>query len=182
MKLLVGLGNPGKEYINTRHNIGFQAVEKIAESLNNSKWESNRKLKSDIYKSSELILIKPTTFMNNSGQAVSLVKQMFKIDPKDIWVFHDELDIPLGQLKIQFNRGAAGHNGIKSIIENIGTTEIYRWRIGVGRVQDVDSSDYVLQKFRQDEEDTVNNILDKVVKSVDHALSHDLLETMNSFN
>ena len=131
MKLIVGLGNPGKEYKETKHNAGFMAVDLFIDNNNLGKFTENKKLKSEILKSREIIVAKPTTFMNLSGDAVSLIKQYYKIDIKDIIIIYDDLDIEMGEVKSGIFKSSAGHNGIKSIIEKLGGSEFMRIRIGI---------------------------------------------------
>jgi peptidyl-tRNA hydrolase, PTH1 family len=144
MKLIVGLGNPGEKYENTRHNVGFMVLEHLLKNLepvNKSNWATDKKLKSEIFsleyktkkgESEKIILAKPLTYMNNSGLAISLIMSYYKIKPIDVWVVHDELDLPLGFIKIRFGGGAAGHHGIESIMEIIKTDKFWRFRMGIG--------------------------------------------------
>ena len=138
MKLIVGLGNPGKKYEKTRHNIGFLVLDRLVQQHREcdfSNWEQSKKFNAEIcggtYKGEKVILVKPLTFMNNSGQAVGMIAQYYKIRPNDLIVAHDEKDIPLGEIRVQKDRGPAGHNGVKSIIEHCGTKNFTRIRIGI---------------------------------------------------
>jgi peptidyl-tRNA hydrolase, PTH1 family len=131
MKLIVGLGNPGTKYESTRHNVGFMVLEhllKDLESVKKSNWDKNEKLKSEIYlldyqpkngDPEKVILARPLTYMNNSGMAVGLIAKFYKIKPEDIWIVYDELDLPLGSMKIRQGGGAAGHHGVESFMENL---------------------------------------------------------------
>jgi len=129
MKLIVGLGNPGKQYIKTRHNVGFMVLEALQKELNEykiGKWELSRKFNAEICgvtvsHNDKIILAKPLTFMNDSGMAVQLIAHFYQMTHRDIIVVHDDKDLPLGEIRVQTNRGPAGHNGIKSIIEKLGT-------------------------------------------------------------
>lgn len=136
MKLIVGLGNPGKEYKKTRHNAGFMVLDVVAEK-NQTTWKKDSAHKSVIAKfdlgNEKVLLAKPQTFMNLSGQAVSLLKQYYKIDPQDILVVQDDLDLPAGTFAFNQSAGAAGHHGIESIQEHLGKIKISRLRIGVGK-------------------------------------------------
>lgn len=144
MKLIVGLGNPGDKYENTRHNLGFMVVDKLLKDLTpspHSVWSSNDKVKSQIAivewkpkigEGEKLILAKPQTFMNNSGQAVNSLASYYKVDPEDIWVAYDELDLPVGSMKIRFGGAAAGHHGVESILEHLKTDKFWRFRLGIG--------------------------------------------------
>ncbi len=184
MILIAGLGNPEKQYDNTRHNIGFMAADRLrAELAPTEKWSPSAKLHGEIIKSGNLILLKPTTYMNLSGRAIKATAQMYKINPADIWILHDELDLEFGRIKIQVGGGAAGHNGIKSIVESIGTPEFIRWRVGIGRPPgEIPSADYVLDKFTVKEEPTLHEILNRLTESVNYALQNTVIATMNKYN
>jgi len=152
MRLIVGLGNPGEKYKNQRHNVGFMVLNRFVAD-HNLKWKSNSKLKSEITKFEDKILVKPQTFMNNSGDAVSLVSSFFKVKPQEITVIHDDVDLPFGEIKEQFNAGAAGHHGIGDIILKLGTKEFNRIRIGIGRPPNpnIPVDEYVLMDFSDEE-------------------------------
>ena len=154
MKLIVGLGNPGEKYKKQRHNVGFMILDQLAKEENLS-WEDNSKLKSEIIKFKDTILVKPQTFMNNSGDAVSLVSNFYKISPEDITVIHDDVDLPFGKYKKQFGAGAAGHHGVEDIILKLGTKEFNRDRIGIDRPSNpnIPVDEYVLMDFSDKEVD-----------------------------
>jgi PTH1 family peptidyl-tRNA hydrolase len=185
MILITGLGNPEKQYLNTRHNIGFMAMDLLHEEIaSQDKWSKSSKLQGEIIKTDTLLLLKPTTYMNLSGKAVKAAQQMYKIETKDIWILHDDLDLELGRIKIQIGGSAAGHNGIKSIIESLGTKEFIRWRIGIGRPPNelMDSADFVLDKFTESEKATVSDTVHKVIESISYASQNTLIATMNKYN
>lgn len=150
--LLVGLGNPGKEYKGTRHNIGFEAIDAVADYLNLGPWTTKKDMKcelvSAITNGVKVIAIKPTTFMNNSGEAVQAVMHFYKLQLADTLVIHDELDIDFGRIRTSIGGSAAGHNGIKSVIAHVGE-EFGRLRIGIGpkKPAKIDSADFVLGSF-----------------------------------
>lgn len=150
--LVVGLGNPGKEYDGTRHNIGFAAVDAFAKANNFDPWIEKKDLKcwqaSTTLGDTRAIAIKPTTFMNLSGEAVQAVVNFYKIAPDKVIVVHDELDIPFGQIRLRTGGSSAGHNGLKSIIKHLGE-EFGRVRVGIGpkEPEQMDSADFVLQRF-----------------------------------
>lgn len=151
MKLIVGLGNPGKEYENTRHNVGFILLDKLAVSKD-VKFKEISKLNCIITQIDDYYLCKPTTFMNKSGDAVSKVSNFYKILPKDIIVVHDDLDLEFGVVKKQFGRGSAGHNGVEDIIQKLGTKDFWRIRVGIGKPSNrMSTSDYVLNNFTYEE-------------------------------
>jgi peptidyl-tRNA hydrolase, PTH1 family len=167
MKLIVGLGNPGSKYESTKHNVGFMVIDhflKDLEPVNKSNWDSDKNLKSDIFileykpkqgEAEKIILAKPQTYMNNSGMAVGLVARYYKVPSKDIWIVHDELDLPLGMMKIRLGGSGAGHHGVESIIDALGTDKFYRFRMGIGQSRNhdemakhhVNGQEYVLTNF-----------------------------------
>ena len=164
MKLIVGLGNPGKEYELNRHNIGFLAIDYLIDTLNASKISS--KFKGDLYKTSEFLLLKPSTFMNLSGESVVLVKNYYKIDNEDIIVIHDDIDLKLGALRFKRGGGHGGHNGLKSIDAYIGN-DYWRIRIGVGRPERKEEViKYVLSDFKKDELECLQKLFPKIEKSI----------------
>jgi PTH1 family peptidyl-tRNA hydrolase len=173
MKLIVALGNPGKQYQNTRHNIGFAAIDEIIKFFN---WETpklEKKFKAEISLNKidglTIILIKPQTFMNNSGESVQAVMDFYKIKTEDLIIIHDDKDLPLGEFKIQTNRGDAGHNGIKSIIEKLGTKDFTRIRIGVASDNEKKMENiakFVLSKFGIWEKGKVKKVMGEVIKEI----------------
>lgn len=151
MKLIVGLGNPGKEYDNTRHNVGFWALDNY---LGNVSFKHERL--ADIYKSGSVLFIKPNTYMNLSGEAVKYYMNYYKIDIKDLLVIQDDLDLPLGKIRVKLSSSAGGHNGIKSIIYNLNTQNFLRLKVGISKNSN-DIVDYVLGKFSREERDILDN-------------------------
>jgi len=134
MKIVVGLGNPGKKFEKNRHNVGFLTVDYIQKNAGDfTKWQLKKKLKSEIAESKELdvILAKPQTFMNNSGEAIRNLISSFKFQVSSLYVIHDDFDLPLGTFKFEFSRGSAGHKGVQSIIDILGTKDFWRLRIGI---------------------------------------------------
>lgn len=156
MKIIVGLGNPGEKYKNTRHNVGFMLLDKYARETNLS-WSMDSKLNALIIKTSQFMLIKPQTFMNNSGDTVSKAINYYQAVPDDLVVIHDDVDLELGRTVFRKGMGSAGHHGIEDIMQKIGTKDFWRLRVGVGRPQEdkFEIADYVLQKMDP-------QILDKV--------------------
>jgi PTH1 family peptidyl-tRNA hydrolase len=163
MYLIVGLGNPGVKYEQTRHNFGFMSLDLLA---GNEPWEE--KYESQFLKLDDILLAKPQTFMNNSGEAV---KEILKFYPAaKLIVIHDDLDFPLGTVKVQKNSSAAGHNGIKSLIEQLGTQDFIRVRLGINNPEirkEIPGEAFVLQKFTEEETPIVNEILEKTKGIVD---------------
>jgi PTH1 family peptidyl-tRNA hydrolase len=151
MKVIVGLGNPGLEHQKNRHNTGFLILDKYAKDLGFA-WETSSKFDSEISVQKDFILVKPQTFMNNSGTAVSKVLSYYKVDPKDLVVIHDDVDLPFLGFKKQLGAGPAGHHGVEDIIEKLGTQDFWRIRIGLGRpMGNILIEDWVLQDFGEDE-------------------------------
>lgn len=163
MKLYFGLGNPDTKYQNTRHNLGQMIINKIAEG----KYENFPKLKAKIFRDGDNFFAISTDYMNLSGETAQKILNYFKIDPINLYVIHDDLDLRVGEWKAQFNRGAAGHNGIISIIENIGTQSFNRIRIGIGKPQNnIPVEDYVLQSFLPDDRAIIDNIIKEIINSL----------------
>jgi PTH1 family peptidyl-tRNA hydrolase len=161
--MLVGLGNPGKEYDLTRHNIGFMAIDEFARR-NDFQWQDKKDLKchlaSNMMGDTRVLLVKPTTFMNLSGEAVQAVMSFYKIHPDNITVVYDELDVDFGQVRLRKGGSAAGHNGVKSLIQHLGES-FGRIRVGIGpkNPPQIDSADFVLQKFNKDEQEHLKELL-----------------------
>jgi peptidyl-tRNA hydrolase, PTH1 family len=152
MKVLVGLGNPGKEYEKNRHNAGFIILDKLAQEKG-LEWVADTKCKIEVAKDSEFVLIKPQTFMNLSGTAVVCYLNYFKLEIKDILVIHDDVDLPFGRVKKQLGGSSAGHHGIEDMIQKLGTGDFWRLRIGVGRPENLEFevSEWVLSDFDESE-------------------------------
>lgn len=173
-KLIVGLGNPGEKYDLTRHNIGFYAVDALVGAENGS-WSEKKTLKSLVSElkvgSVRLIVVKPQTFMNLSGEAVQAVQRFYKLTNADTIVVHDELDIPFGQIRTRVGGSAAGHNGIKSLIQHCGE-DFGRVRVGVANEFSgkVDSADFVLQKFSKDEQGNLKALSTEVIAILNEAI------------
>jgi PTH1 family peptidyl-tRNA hydrolase len=165
MKLIVGLGNPGKEYENTRHNTGFIALDNFAETNGLGPWKVKSKFNAEIIETTDqnggkLVLAKPQTFMNNSGQAVRALKDFYKLKNDDITVVHDELTMPMGQVQYKTGGSSAGNNGIGSIIEHIGE-DFHRVRIGIHSLRAYEinnSSDFVLSRLNREEIEFIKSI------------------------
>ncbi len=171
MKLIIGLGNPGKEYKKTRHNAGFLAVDRIATGIQYSvcgiQSKFNAEVSEGIVDNEKTILVKPMTFMNNSGQTVKAVLDYYKINFKDMIVIHDDLDIPFGEYKISKNKNSGGHKGVQSIIDHIGTKDFTRIRIGImTENKKIPTEKFVLEKFRKEEMEIVEKIIQKVYKKI----------------
>ncbi len=170
MKLIIGLGNPGKEYEKTRHNAGFLALDKIAGNfqfpISNFNSKFNAEISQGIINNEKIILAKPMTFMNNSGQAVQAISDYYKIDLENIIVIHDDLDIPLGEFKISKNKNSGGHKGVQSIIDCLGTKDFTRIRIGIDseRNKKIPTEKFVLEKFDGEEMGEIEKVMNEIVK------------------
>lgn len=188
MILIVGLGNKGEKYASTRHNLGFRVVEELAQDLvkGEVKWEEKKNLKSLILKlPSRVLLTKPQTMMNASGIAVLKICQFYKIPPSSVWVIHDDVDLPLGQMKIRMGGAAAGHHGVESIIESLKTDQFLRFRLGIGRPgRGADNlvEKYVLGDFDVNEKTEVKHLLKKAVSAIEVAITEGVEKAMNQFN
>lgn len=177
MKLFVGLGNPEKKYLTTRHNVGFSMIDFLynewLKKENFDDWGKNKKFSSEMavgtVNGEKIILSKPLTFMNNSGVAVQALVNYFKISIKNVYVFHDELDLKCGDYKIQFDKSSAGHNGVASIIELLGTQEFTRIRIGIGKEDKQkhgNGADFVLNKFSLIERIKLKDVKKKILQEI----------------
>lgn len=175
MILIVGLGNPGLKFKNTRHNLGFEIVNIIKKEGDFSIWQNKKKLKTKISQgkinNQKIILAKPQTFMNSSGQAVIRLVKFYKMPLKNLWIIHDDLDMELGKIKIKKDSRSAGHKGIQSIINELGTKNFNRLKIGIGpKPIKIDSKKFVLQKFSKNEKE----ILEKTKKQANPLLLEQL--------
>ena len=180
MKIIVGLGNPGSKYESTRHNIGFMVVDKLARQQNLI-WDEDKKCKALVAKGSDYLLVKPQTFMNDSGESVSALVRYYHLLPRTIFgtkkdsdlssivtVIHDELDLPLGKNKLAVNSSSAGHNGVQSIIDHLKTKNFQRIRIGISTDdrKNIPGDKFVLQRFSDDEMKKVEKILPEIITSI----------------
>jgi len=180
MKLLVGLGNPGTEYAKTRHNMGYQAVDAIVRrfSFDSFKFEHKGLLARGTIEGEKCLILKPETYMNLSGESVQSVMTFYKISPEDIIVFHDDLDLPVGKVKVKIAGGNAGHNGIKNIDKHIGPNYM-RVRIGIDKNKMIDTADYVLGKPSVDERKILDSIFEKISENTPLLLKGDMSGFMN---
>ncbi|HLD01354.1 MAG TPA: aminoacyl-tRNA hydrolase [Patescibacteria group bacterium] len=203
MKLIVGLGNPGEKYLTTRHNLGFMVVDQFLKDstpVQRTAWQDEKKFKSDIAKLEwqpkhgaleNVILVKPKTFMNKSGMAVGLISAFYKIKPEDIWIVYDELDLPLGHMKIRFGGAAAGHHGVESIIETLGIDKFWRFRMGIGIAHNHDTvakhnvknaEDFVLGGFIGKDRSEIKKLIKHGSDALQTALEKGIDTAMNRFN
>lgn len=201
MKLIVGLGNPGEKYGKTRHNLGFMIVEHFLKDFQkeqNTQWENSTKFKSDIVALEwkpkvgdvqKFILAKPKTYMNNSGMAVALISSFYKIQPSDIWVIHDDFDLPTGSMKIRFGGASAGHHGVESIIRTLNSDKFWRFRMGTGGQKSrpkaekfKNAEDFVLSSFGKGQAGKIRELIKRGSKAIQMALEESLLKSQNRFN
>lgn len=185
MFLIAGLGNLGKDYEITRHNIGFLTIDKIAEDagvkISKKGFQSLYNLGE--FENNKILLLKPQTYMNNSGNALREAKEFYKIDTDKIIVIHDEIDLPLGRIKLKKDGGSAGHNGIKSIIANIGSDNFARVRVGVGKPYDKDKViKHVLTGFSTEERERLPEVIESARDSVYEIIRNGIEKAMNRFN
>lgn len=186
-KLIVGLGNPGKKYEKTRHNVGFMVVDELVR-LRQLKWQGTKFSGEWTFESRagnhRDYFLKPQTYMNLSGDSVAALATFYKILPADILVIYDDLDLPLGRIRVAARGSSGGHNGIKSIIQTLGTEEFARVKIGIGRPSDarVATVDYVLMPFAASERGEVNQTIQRVVQAAQVYLQKGIQDAMNEFN
>ena len=206
MKLIVGLGNPGLKHEKTRHNLGFMVLDAFFKNYTSPKEEfkTEKKFQAEIVqitwqpkkgKEEKIILVKPQTFMNASGISVSHIVNFYKISANDIWVIHDEIDLPLGAMKIRLGGSSAGHKGVESILEKLKTDKFWRFRMGIGaqkssrfnrdnnqksKLRAID--DFVLGGFGESERGKAREIIKEGTKAIEIALEKDMTAAMNRFN
>ncbi|MFA6215811.1 MAG: aminoacyl-tRNA hydrolase [Patescibacteria group bacterium] len=190
MKLIVGLGNPGKKYAQTWHNLGFLVIDQIQNSKPDEflKFKNSDKFKAEICEGNgageKIILAKPQTFMNQSGETVRAMANFYKIKPDDLWVINDDIDLPLGKLRISHNASAAGHKGVQSIIDEIGSQKFVRFRLGINQIPPVTlpTEKYVLQKIDEKSMVLINETIKEILAAIEIGLASGIPEAMNEFN
>lgn len=190
MWLIAGLGNPGNRYEQTRHNVGFMVLDCLVEKLGSPHWKSSgNREQTEIRFSSgrKALLVKPQTFMNRSGDALVDLLAFYKIEPAQLVVVHDDVDLPLGSLKLKLGGGDGGHNGLKSVAGRLGTTEFIRLRFGVGRPNPEDKayqelSDWVLARFAVAEEPLVDQVVQRALQALELVVSEDFKNAQNKVN
>lgn len=184
MKLIVGLGNPGKEYEMTRHNSGFCVLDAIAKECNVDIGQKKFKalIASTNIGGEKIILMKPQTYMNLSGEAVQEAMNFYKLTSKDILVIYDDLDLPVGKIRLRSQGSAGGQNGMKNIIRHIGTQEFDRIRVGIGKDSRIPVVDWVLGKIRKDELDEYMKAIENAKDAAIYSCTHTFIETMSQFN
>lgn len=184
MKLIVGLGNPGKEYENTRHNAGFRFIDTYAKAknINITKEKYNGLYEIINYKGEKVILLKPQKYMNLSGEVVIKYVNYFKINIEDILIIYDDLDTEIGKIKLKYKGSSGGHNGLKDIEKHLGTKEYKRVKIGIGNDKTKDKINYVIGKIPQDELKKINEINDLAPNLIEDYLNMSFDNLMNKYN
>lgn len=183
--LLIGLGNPGRDYSDTRHNVGFMLIDRLAVRLNarGMKVQSKAIVTSAVYEDRKLILAKPQTYMNLSGQSAQGLLNFYKLPMENMIVAHDDLDIPFGTIRIRPKGGPGGQGGMASTIEQLGTKDFPRLRIGIGRPPGrMDPAAYVLQSFKREEMKILSEIIDRAADAALEFVMNGLDKAMNKFN
>ena len=184
--LVVGLGNPGDKYENTRHNVGFLTVDRIADALRVPVQKLNHRALTNTVElgGAKVLLMKPVTYMNLSGEAVGEAARFYKISPDHVLVISDDVSLPIGKLRIRKGGSAGGHNGLKSIIQHLGTDQFPRVKIGVGEKPhpDYDMADWVLSKFAGEDLKTITAAIDRAAKAVECLIKEGPDKAMNRFN
>lgn len=182
MKIIIGLGNPGQEYARTRHNVGFMVLDRLKRELDNP--NSKNRFKAEIIEGwrngEKLTLVAPQTYMNLSGQAVREVKQWHHVENEDLLVVYDDMDLPFGTLRMRASGSAGGHNGLKSISEQLGTRDVPRLRIGIGRGRS--SINHVLSRFSPEETAALPEVIERAAAAVGSWIDRGIVATMNEVN
>lgn len=188
MFLIVGLGNPGKKYQDTRHNIGFTTLVEFVKKNNFPDFQLSKKngaeISENMLNNQKVVLIKPQTFMNNSGIVIKKIIRNLNFEVRNLIVVHDDIDLPLGKIRISKGRGAAGHKGVESIIKELGTKNFIRFRIGIINYKSgiKKTENFVLKKFTKKEEEVVKEVLEKTVEAIEFILKNGLEKAMSKFN
>lgn len=184
MRLIVGLGNPGKEYETTRHNIGFMVLDNYFKykNLKFSDSKYNGIYTKTIIDGEDVIFLKPQSYMNLSGEVIIKFINFYKIPIDNIFIIHDDLDIECGKYKLRYKGSSGGHNGLKNIEQNIGTQNYKRLRIGISNNKLIDTKDYVLGKISKEEKEKIDEVIDKSVSIIDDYLKMEFDNLMNKYN
>lgn len=196
MKLIVGLGNPGEKFASTRHNIGFMVIDRLAHEIGQETllWKKEENHTSLVVKSGDVMLVKPLTFMNNIGISVKSLVDYYKVSFNDLWVIHDDIDLPIGKIRIRSGGGSAGHHGIDSIMQHIKSDAFVRFRLGIGRGKRSDGPaidknlhhrrviEFVLSRFRQSEGGELKHLVKHGTEAVRVSLEKGIDKAMNRYN
>lgn len=185
MKVIIGLGNPGIEYVGTRHNVGFETIDRLADaySIDVTQQKHKGSVGQGIIAGQKVLLVKPMTYMNNSGECVSAVVNFYKLSPEDIIVIYDDINLDVGQLRLRERGSAGGHNGMKSIIAHLKSEEFIRVRIGVGMKREGQNlANHVLSKFSREQQEVIAEGMEDAAKAVEMILSDSITKAMNTYN
>jgi len=180
MIIIIGLGNPGEQYKNTRHNIGFMAIDAFAGKNSFPEFKLQKKANALVSENENIVLVKPQTFMNDSGKAIKEITKNTSVE--NLIVIHDDIDLPVGKIKIVKERGSAGHKGVESIIQNISNDGLIRIRIGIGSENKVDAMKIVLKNFSSDEQKVIDQVFQKTAEALNLFIKEGLEKTMNEYN
>lgn len=180
-RLLVGLGNPGREYLQTRHNIGFMILEQLAQRASAS-FRQEPKLHSAVADRDGVLFCQPQSFMNRSGEPVASLSRFYKIEPREMLIVLDDVALPLGRLRLRAGGSSGGHNGLQSILDFLGTPDVPRLRVGIGAAVDRPLTNHVLGRFTAEEMPELKESLARAVATVDFAQQHGIEAAMNRFN
>ncbi|MDX8047535.1 aminoacyl-tRNA hydrolase [Gracilibacillus sp. S3-1-1] len=185
MKCIVGLGNPGTKYAQTRHNVGFMVIDKLLErngwTLNKSKFKGHFAMEN--VEGEKVILLEPQTYMNLSGESLRPLMDFYNLQPEDVTVIYDDLDLPLGKVRLRQTGGHGGHNGVRSCIDQLGTKQFNRVRFGIGRpTSPITVIDYVLGKFDKDEQEILNESIERAADAMESWIKQPFPKVMNEFN
>lgn len=190
MKIIVGLGNPGRKFQKTRHNLGFRVLDRFLREKKFPNFKISKKYNSLISKGildkEKIILAKPQTFMNESGKAVKILTKSYKLKAESLFVIHDDIDLPLGKIRISKGRGSAGHKGVQSIIDELGTKNFVRFRIGIKpksyKLKAKSLEKFVLQKFTKKEEKILKDVIKRTCQAIETAIIKEIETAMSQFN
>ena len=180
-RLIVGLGNPGREYSDTRHNVGFMVADRLAATLRVS-FHKEKAWRAEVAKAAGVFVCKPLAYMNLSGEAVRAISDFYKIRSEEVLVVLDDMALPLGKLRLREGGSAGGHNGLKSVIAHLGGAAVPRLRVGIGAAIPGEATDHVLGRFTVDEEPLLKESVERAVAAIGYAQEHGLVAAMNIYN
>lgn len=186
MALIIGLGNPGEQFKNTRHNIGREIAEDFRKEIDFPEFRLEKKWNGEVSEGKtgkeKIAILRPNIFMNKSGQSVAPAARFFKIKPKDIFVIHDDADIALGKAKLSFGRSSAGHKGVESVMRALKSKDFWRFRIGIGGKRDIPAEKLVLKKFAPEETKLIKKVVKRTVEALEKAIKESPEKAMNDYN
>jgi PTH1 family peptidyl-tRNA hydrolase len=180
LRLIVGLGNPGREYRETRHNVGFMIADRLA-ARERAEFRAEKNWRAEVARAGDLLLCKPQTYMNLSGEAVRSVCHFYKVEPAQVLVVMDDMALPLGRLRLRSRGSAGGHNGLQSVIDHLGTQAVPRLRIGIGAAEGA-ATGHVLGRFALEEKDAIEQSLGRAIEAIDCARTRGFEAAMSTFN